>query len=321
MLRETEESQTLLTGDASTPGRTWYTVARTWLKRCLRVVGWLVVVWIGICIIYGLVDNSIEGGSSGGGGFGFRHLSIDYEYHSGGLLGENVGNIVILYTFPRAGQCGDESGRTYLFDDGHTVTVQPRRNETLWVDERGYVTNLGQVLGPRDIKMLMEFPGHEEPAITSPEEFLSVLGELRAKAGIPNEPFAAAAKKRCEKVAAIVKSHYKSQYGFEARGPVSLTQFEKEEKESYGPESELRLKLEDGKGPFADSLLQGGRGWVQLHSKQGDQLFFFTSDARSRSDGAGTRGYVIMRKNEIVELMVESRDQEGRMPRSASRTP
>jgi hypothetical protein len=320
MLRDAEGSQTLLTGVASTPGQAWYTVARTWLKRCLRVVGWLVVVWIGICIIYGLVNNSIEGGSSGGGGFGFRHVSIDYEYHSGGLLGERVGNIVILYAFPRAGQCGDESGRTYLFDDGHTVTVQPRWNETLWVDERGYVTNLGQIIGPRDIKMLMERHDHEEPAITSPEEFLSVLGELRVKAGIPSEPFVAAAKKRCEKVAAIVKSHYKSEYGFEARGPLSLTQFEKEEKESYGLESELRLKLEHV-GLFADALLQGGRGWVQLHSKQGDQLFFFTSDARSRSDGVGTRGYVLVRKNEIVELMVESRDQQGRMPRSASRTP
>jgi hypothetical protein len=263
---------------------------------------WFYLILIGIGIPYNII---VGGSSSRGASVGFGNLWIQYDSRSGGLLGERVGNIVIVYTFPRGGQRYDESSYTCLLDDGHAVTVQSRWKDTLWVDEKGDVTNLGQVLGARDIAMLRKFESQGGSVVSSPEEFLSALAELRAYAGVPNEPSAAAARKRREAVAKVVKAHFKSKYAFETRGPLTLTQFDKEEKESYGHSMKSSLRIE-GEPFFADSLEQGGCGWFRLHSRQGDQLYFFTSDPRSWSDLAGKRGYVLVRKNEIIESMVES---------------
>lgn len=49
-----------------------------------------------------------------------------------------------------------------------------------------------------------------------------------------------------------------------------------------------------------------GKVWGSIKAKyrDGDELYFFTSDKRSWGELRGMRGYVLIRKNQVVDLMV-----------------
>ena len=49
-----------------------------------------------------------------------------------------------------------------------------------------------------------------------------------------------------------------------------------------------------------------GKVWVSIKTryKGGDELYFFTSDERSWAELNGQRGYALIRKNQVVDLLV-----------------
>lgn len=49
-----------------------------------------------------------------------------------------------------------------------------------------------------------------------------------------------------------------------------------------------------------------GKVWGTIESKykEGDELYFFTSDQRSWAELRGMRGYALIRKDQVVDLMV-----------------
>jgi len=82
----------------------------------------------------------------------------------------------------------------------------------------------------------------------------------------------------------IIKDHYGSKYGFEVRGPLNVAQLEKE----FGKSHEETAAMNRLKNPY----------------REGDEVYFFTSDVQSWSDRAGVEGYVLIRKDRIVDGIV-----------------
>jgi len=110
-------------------------------------------------------------------------------------------------------------------------------------------------------------------------------------------------KKRAE-VGRMMKAHYHSKYEFEVRGPLTLVEFQEELRESYEEAFELRENVYGQTDKSADSAV--GRKYARIKglSREGDELYFFTSELQSWAELAGIDGYVLVRKNEIVDMMV-----------------
>ena len=117
--------------------------------------------------------------------------------------------------------------------------------------------------------------------------------------------------KRRDEISKIMKDHYHNDsfdYGFEIRGPFTIKQFKEEYVKHYEELfdiSELKPRtsqeIYDRMKKFMDS--QEFKDFVRLNGK-GNELYFFRSDMRSRSDLYGVEGYVIIHKNKIIDIMI-----------------
>jgi uncharacterized phage-like protein YoqJ len=116
--------------------------------------------------------------------------------------------------------------------------------------------------------------------------------------------------KRRDEVSNIMKNHYRSKYGFEIEGPFTIEQckehYVKREVEWYEINEEKPGKLKnflDKIKSFPDS--QEFKDFVRpVANHKGNELYFFKSDLRSWSDWNGVQGYVIVYKNELVDILV-----------------
>jgi len=95
--------------------------------------------------------------------------------------------------------------------------------------------------------------------------------------------------------------------GWEIRGPLTVAQVEEELIESHESYKEL-LKIR-GVAHYAIERFEEtekGKDWGQFKGKcrEGDELYFFTSDKRSWGNLMGVRGYVIIRKDKIAHTIV-----------------
>ncbi len=105
--------------------------------------------------------------------------------------------------------------------------------------------------------------------------------------------------KKRNQVSRLMKEHYHSfDATFEALGPLTIAQIEQEslEKLSRSPRKDLPPV------PFAFA----NDKWVELKGKYlpRDEFYYFTSDERSWANLCGIRGYVLVRKGEIVDIIV-----------------
>jgi len=110
--------------------------------------------------------------------------------------------------------------------------------------------------------------------------------------------------RRLEQMSTIIKNHYDSKYEFEIRGPLSITEVGEELGELHEEAAEIKRRVYGHVQEFEDSEL--GKAYTQLKRphKDGDELYCFTSDEQSWCDRAGIEGYVLIRRNEIVDGIV-----------------
>ena len=102
----------------------------------------------------------------------------------------------------------------------------------------------------------------------------------------------------------MMKAHYQSEYEFEARGPLTLVEFEKELREFHQESFELKEKVYGRADESLDSFVDGKCARIKNLSKEMDELYFFTFEPQSWAELAGIDGYVLVRKKEIVDMMV-----------------
>jgi hypothetical protein len=113
---------------------------------------------------------------------------------------------------------------------------------------------------------------------------------------------------RAEKRAAVakkIKEHYQgSDHEFVVRGPLRLVTVEQELRQSHEESSRIKEKAYGTAVPFVDSAT--GKTYARFKNwyQRGDELYFFTSDPNSWNNLAGIRGYVLVRKNAIVDSVV-----------------
>jgi hypothetical protein len=112
-----------------------------------------------------------------------------------------------------------------------------------------------------------------------------------------------ATQKRRDEIARMVQEHYGRKCGFEIRGPLTLAQLEREFREAHEEAAEIRRKVYGRVEEFGDS--GGGRACAELKGlhREGDELYFFTSDLQSWGHRMGVEGYVLVRKNEIIDAI------------------
>jgi hypothetical protein len=112
------------------------------------------------------------------------------------------------------------------------------------------------------------------------------------------------AQKRRAEIGQIIKDHYESKYGFEVRGPLTVAELEKESSESYKAVAEIKRKVYGKVEEFDGSEM--GRACAELKTvfKDGDELYFFTSEMQAWGELVGTEGYVLIRKNKIAHMIV-----------------
>jgi hypothetical protein len=109
---------------------------------------------------------------------------------------------------------------------------------------------------------------------------------------------------RRTRIGKIMKHYYGGKYGFEASGPLTYAQLESRLREGYEKWREVRLRVYDHVEPFEDSDPGKALARFKGRHREGDELYFFTSDAESWGNLAGISGYVLIRKNRIVDMMV-----------------
>ena len=111
--------------------------------------------------------------------------------------------------------------------------------------------------------------------------------------------------KRREEISKIMKDHYHSfDYAFEIRGPLTVAQVEKELAVLHEETSKIKEKTYGPTEKIEDSEKGKNRGGFRILYKEGDELYFFTSDELSWSNLNGIQGYVLIRKNKIFHMIV-----------------
>jgi len=89
--------------------------------------------------------------------------------------------------------------------------------------------------------------------------------------------------------------------GWEIRGPLSIERFKVEMIEMYNESSKIRNEVYK---KFEDSGLGEAFAQFKRQFKEGDEIYFYKSDERSWMDLRGREGYVLVRKNEIVDKLL-----------------
>jgi hypothetical protein len=84
---------------------------------------------------------------------------------------------------------------------------------------------------------------------------------------------------------------------YEVRGPLTLSQVEVEL-------FRRPLDQNDIGGTFGSTAFE--RAWIEIRNnyRHGDELYFFTTDKRSWSRLSGCRGYVLIRQDCVVNMIV-----------------
>jgi hypothetical protein len=83
-----------------------------------------------------------------------------------------------------------------------------------------------------------------------------------------------------------------------------LTQFADELRAFYAELAESGKQVGDQNAESADSLVKRKCDRIRLLTREGDELYFFTSDRRSWGELAGKDGYVLVRKDKIVDSII-----------------
>lgn len=91
---------------------------------------------------------------------------------------------------------------------------------------------------------------------------------------------------------------------FEFRGPLTVAQVETELLEMYKEVLQGREDVPDLSVELVNADL--GPDWREIKSayRDGDALYFFTSDERSWAELRGERGYVLIRDNKVVGVLI-----------------
>jgi len=89
--------------------------------------------------------------------------------------------------------------------------------------------------------------------------------------------------------------------GWEIRGPLSINRFKAEMIEMY--EESLKIRNEVS-GKFEDS--ETGEAFARFNGqyKEGDEIYFYKSDELSWMELCGREGYVLIRKNKMVDKLL-----------------
>lgn len=113
-----------------------------------------------------------------------------------------VGNLWIGYSWDDASEsviCSVDSPKTctyggsvgpreLTFSDGGAVKFRVIRDETVWIDQQHRVTFLGPVLGKEDVALLRNWRHGSALEVSSPEELLMVVDELKAEQTASEDP-------------------------------------------------------------------------------------------------------------------------------------
>ena len=110
---------------------------------------------------------------------------------------------------------------------------------------------------------------------------------------------------RRDEIGEMLRGHYShSAYEFDVRGPLPIAQFHQELLQSYGEYSRFREGIGEPVCGFEDSGL--GKRYERTESKcrEGDELYFFRSEQRSWGNMEGKEGYVLVRGDAMIDLVV-----------------
>ncbi|KPL24267.1 MAG: hypothetical protein AMJ75_04105 [Phycisphaerae bacterium SM1_79] len=69
----------------------------------------------------------------------------------------------------------------FEFSDGNSVELKIEKDETVWIDKQHRVTYLGPVLNREDVSSLLNRGHDDDLNISSPEELLTIVNELKRK--------------------------------------------------------------------------------------------------------------------------------------------
>lgn len=158
--------------------------SRLWSASCWRVCDHADAIFLTVCVLGAgilLAHYLAVGGSEQDDWFDVGNLWIRYGMRSRDLLGDRLAYAVIAPASPND-QEYDEATNTYtfVFPGNHPVTVRPEPGETLWIDGQYHVVSLGQALQASDIEKLAVLRCRGRPPITSVEQFLAFLAQVRA---------------------------------------------------------------------------------------------------------------------------------------------
>lgn len=153
--------------------RSWFATSHDIVDHCVAIILWGFVI---ATVIFGL-HSLIVGPNTSGEGFNRCGLWVDYRARTGGLLGETLVDAVVVKPFPQ-NQWFDGQTFGFVFSGDLSVEVRPQPGETVWVDDEGRVVHMGRVLKVKDLTMLKT--ASIRTSISSPDEFLAVIDDLRA---------------------------------------------------------------------------------------------------------------------------------------------
>jgi hypothetical protein len=99
-------------------------------------------------------------------------------------------------------------------------------------------------------------------------------------------------------VSKIINKYWKRTGGnFRVRGPLSIAQVQEE---LFG----RPLNSSDIHGAQGSTDLAKAWDSVKAKYREGDELYFFTADERSWAELNGRRGYALIRKDQVVDILV-----------------
>ena len=135
-------------------------------------------------VIYRHRDSSESSESSfEGGGFSFGNLQVEYSLSDEGVT------VVCLVDPPQIFSSGDQvDSRKYTFADGNSVEFVIINQQTVWIDKQHRVTFLGPALTKEDVSLMEKHGNDKKSQISSPDELLAVLKELRAEQAASTAP-------------------------------------------------------------------------------------------------------------------------------------
>ena len=108
-----------------------------------------------------------------------------------------------------------------------------------------------------------------------------------------------------DQVSKMLKDHYHSFHqGYEIRGPLTAVQLKEELTNRYEKGARVRKAVYGTTETFEES--ETGENFARLEAEHeaGGRIYFFRSDSDSWMHLSGIEGYVLVRGNELIDMIV-----------------